>query len=251
MCYNITMPKVLIVIPAHNEAGNIGKVLDEIKHDMDFADIVVIDDTSTDNTTDIVRAHGVNCINNIFNLGYAWTIQTGIKYAVDNDYDYLIQMDADGQHIAKEAARLYEYVTSHDVDIVIGSRYLEDTGYKCPFFRRIGTKLFSWLIKIFCHQKITDPLSGFQCLDRRVMERYAKMGAYPEFPDANLILEMLLCDYKVHEIPVRMRMRETGESMHRGIIGPISYMINMCYAVVFVFLQYFGFRKRIKRRLKR
>lgn len=243
--------KVLIVVPAHNEAENIGKVLDEIKRDAGFADVVVVNDYSTDNTIDIVRAHGVNCIDNIFNLGYAWTIQTGIKYAVDNGYDYLIQMDADGQHIAKEASRLYEYATGHDIDIVIGSRYIKKTDYKCPFFRRIGTKLFSGLIWLFCHKKIADPLSGFQCLDRRVMERYAKMGAYPEFPDANLILEMLLCGYKVHEVPIQMRLREVGGSMHDGIIAPISYMINMCYAVVFVFLQYFGFRKRIKERLKR
>lgn len=245
------MSKVLIVIPAHNEADNIGKVLDEVKRDVSFADIVVINDFSNDNTSEIVRSHGVNCIDNIFNLGYAWTIQTGVKYALENNYDYLIQLDADGQHIAKEANLLYEYASSHDVDIVIGSRYVKGAEYNCPFFRRVGTKLFSGLIKLFCHKKIADPLSGFQCLDRRVMERYAKIGAYPEFPDANLILEMLLCGYKVHEVPVKMRQREAGESMHRGIIGPIAYMVNMCYAVVFVFLQYFGFRKRIKERLKR
>ena len=241
------MPKVLIIIPAHNESACIGKVLDEIAHDIDFADVVVIDDYSTDNTAAIVREHGVNCIQNIFNLGYAWTIQTGIKYAVDNNYDFLIQMDADGQHIASEARRLYDYATNHNVDIVIGSRYLKKTDYKCPLFRRIGTEIFSNLIKLFCHQKITDPLSGFQCLDRRVMERYARMGAYPEFPDANLILEMLLCGYKVHEISVQMRQRESGTSMHHGIIGPIVYMVNMFYAVVFVFLQYFGFRKHLKK----
>lgn len=245
------MPKVLIVIPAHNERESIGKVIDEIKSDIGFADIVVINDCSTDDTADIVCQYDVNCINNSFNLGYAWTIQTGVKYAVENNYDYLIQMDADGQHIAKEARRLYEYATSHKVDIVIGSRYLEKNEYRSPFFRRIGTKLFSGLIQLFCHQKITDPLSGLQCLNRRVMERYSRMGAYPEFPDANLVLEMLLCGYTVREVPVRMRQREAGESMHRGIIGPVKYMINMCYAVVFVFLQYFGFRRRIKERLKR
>lgn len=245
------MAKVLIIIPAWNEAASIGKVLDEIEQDIDFADVVVINDYSSDDTAKIVQEHGVSCINNIFNLDYAWTVQTGIKYAVENDYDYLIQMDADGQHVAKEAHKLYDYAISHDVDIVIGSRYLKGSDYKCPFFRRIGTALFSKLIELFCRQRITDPLSGFQCLNRRVMERYAKMGAYPEFPDANLILEMLLCGYKVHEVPVRMRAREAGESIHRGIIGPISYMINMCYAVVFVFFQYFGFKKHFKERLKR
>lgn len=245
------MPKVLVIIPAHNEAESIGKVLDDIKRDFSSADVVVINDYSTDDTATIVEQHGVNCIDNIFNLGYAWTIQTGVKYAVENDYDFLVQMDADGQHVAKEAKRLYEYAISHGVDIVIGSRYLKTSDYRCPFFRRIGTGLFSGLIKLFCHEKITDPLSGLQCLNRRVMERYARIGAYPEFPDANLVLEMLLCGYTVREIPVKMCQREAGESMHRGIIGPIAYMVNMCYAVVFVFLQYFGFSQKLRRKIKR
>lgn len=243
------MNKLLVVIPAHNESDNIGKVLDEVARDIDFADVVVVNDASRDDTAAVVRAHGVTCIDNIFNLGYAWTIQTGIKYAAEHGYEYVIQLDADGQHIATEATKLYHHAREHDVDIVIGSRYIKDTGYRCPFFRRLGTRIFSFLIWLFCHRKIADPLSGFQCLNRRVIEKYAQMGAYPEFPDANLVLEMLLNGYKVEEVPVKMRLRETGESMHGGIIKPIKYMINMFYAVIFVFLQYFGFRRRIKERL--
>lgn len=245
------MSKVLVVIPAYNESQGIGKVLEEVKRDLDFADIVVINDASTDDTAAIVKQHKINCINNIFNLNYGGTVQTGIKYAFDHHYDYLIQMDADGQHIAREARKLYDFIASHDTDIVIGSRYLKKVSYKCPFFRRLGTEIFSQLIKLFCHQKITDPLSGLQCYNRRVMEQYAKMGAYPEFPDADLILEMLLRGYKVSEVSVDMRLRETGESIHRGIVAPISYMVNMCYAVVFVFLRYTNFRDKIKARIKK
>ena len=69
-------------------------------------------------------------------------VQTGIKYAYENDYDYVIQFDADGQHIAKEAEKLLKTMQEKECDIVIGSRYLIDTGYPCPFFRRVGTKLF-------------------------------------------------------------------------------------------------------------
>ena len=110
-------------------------------------------------------------------------------------------------------------------------------GYPCPAFRRIGTKIFEFLIKIFCHQKIADPLSGFQCLNRRVIEKYSKMGNYPEFSDANLVIEMILEGYKIEEVPVKMRLREAGESMHGGIIKPIKYMINMFYTIVFVLLR--------------
>lgn len=83
------MPKLLAIIPAHNEAESIGRVLDEIKRDINFAGVSIVNDSSTDNTVEIVRQHGVNCFDNIFNLGYAWTIQTGVKYAVENNYDYL------------------------------------------------------------------------------------------------------------------------------------------------------------------
>lgn len=226
--------KVLFVIPAYNEGENIEKVLNEIKQDVSYADIVVINDCSKDNTREIVLKNNVKCIDNVFNMKYAMAVQTGIKYAYENDYDYVIQMDADGQHIAKEAAKLYETILKDNVDIVIGSRYLEDLGYKCPFFRRVGTKIFEWLIKIFCKEKIVDPLSGFQCLNKAVIREYATMGKYPEYPDANLIIKMLREGYKIKEIPVKMRLRENGESMHSGIIKPIKYMINMFYTIFFI-----------------
>lgn len=236
--------KILIVIPAYNEAENIGKVLKELKKDAPFADVLVINDCSKDDTKKIVEKNGVKCITGVFNMRYAMAVQTGIKYAYQNDYDYVIQFDADGQHIAKEAVKLYEKARETKSDIVIGSRYLEDTGYPCPFFRKVGTKFFASIIKLSCKQKIADPLSGFQCLNRSVIEKYSKMGGYPEFPDANLVIEMLLLGYKITEVPVKMRLREAGESIHGGIIKPIKYMINMFYSIVFVLIQ--NPRKRVK-----
>lgn len=237
--------KVLFVIPAYNEEENIEKVLKEIKDNVDFADIVVVNDCSTDNTRNVVLKNGVRCIDNIFNLRYAGAVQTGLKYAYQNDYDYVIQFDADGQHIATEAIKLIEDAKKTGVDIVIGSRYLIDTGYPCPFFRRVGTKIFEFLVKFFCHKRIADPLSGFQCLNKRVIARYSKMGGYPEFPDANLVIEMLLNGYSFSEVPVKMRLRETGESMHGGIIKPIKYMFNMFYTIFFILIQNFG--KKVKK----
>lgn len=230
--------KILFVIPAYNESENIEKVLKEIKKDVDYADILVVNDCSKDNTKEIVESNGVKCITNVFNMKYAMAVQTGIKYAYQNDYDYVIQFDADGQHIAKEAEKLYKYSKKNNCDIVIGSRYLEDTGYPCPFFRRLGTKIFEKMIKLFCKKIIADPLSGFQCLNKKVIERYSKMGGYPEFPDANLVIEMLLNGYKIEEVPVKMRLRESGESMHGGIIKPIKYMINMFYTIFFILITY-------------
>ena len=228
--------KVLFVIPAYNEEANIENVIKEIKKDVKYADILIINDCSTDNTKKIIENNNVKCITCIFNLNYAWAVQTGIKYAYQNDYDYVIQFDADGQHIAKEAEKLLNEMKKSNVDIVIGSRFLKDTGYKHPFFKKVATKLFTLIIKIFCKQEITDPTSGFQCLNKKVIEYYSKMGNYPEYPDANLIIDVLLKGFTIKEISVKMRLREAGESMHGGIIKPIKYMINMIYTITVILI---------------
>ena len=238
--------KVLVVIPAYNEGQNIQKVIDELKKDMSYADILVINDCSKDNTREIVEKNKVDCITSVFNLRYAMAIQTGIKYAYNHEYDYVIQFDGDGQHIAKEAEKLIKKMEKTNADIVIGSRYMKDGTYKQTFFRKIGTVIFSKLIKLFCKKEITDPLSGFQCLNKRVIEKYSKMGEYPEYPDANLVMKMLLEGYKIEEVSVKMRLREFGESMHGGIIKPIKYMIMMMYTIVAILLSNISFKRRKK-----
>lgn len=239
----IENPKTLIVIPAHNEAENIQKVIDEIKRDFFEADVLILNDASTDNTREIVLKNQIPCIDTVFNLRYAYTVQTGIKYAKQNNYDYVIQFDGDGQHIASEAKRLLNAIREKNCDIVIGSRYLEKGNYEPAFFRNLGTKIFSFFIKLFCKKKITDPLSGFQILNKRVIDQYAKIGKYPEYPDANLIIEMILKGYEIEEISVKMRLREFGESMHGGIIKPIKYMIVMGYTVFIIIINNL-FRRR-------
>lgn len=237
--------KVLFVIPAYNESLNIKGVLDEIKKEVSFADIIVINDCSTDNTKNIVVNCNVRCIDSIFNMKYAWAVQTGLKYAYQNGYDYVIQFDGDGQHIAKEALKLLDEMEKSKVDIVIGSRFLKDMGYVGSKLRKLGTKIFSILIRLFCGKKVADPLSGFQCLNRRVIEKYARMGEYPEFPDANLVIEMLMSGYSIKEVPVKMRVRVDGVSMHGGIIKPIKYMINMFYTIIFIVIKNL-FNKKVK-----
>ena len=236
--------KILVVIPAYNEEENIGKVLKELKTDFNEADILVINDCSKDNTKKVVKDAGVLCFTNPYNFKYAKAVQVGIKYANYKDYDYVIQFDADGQHIAKEAKKLIEEMKKGDNDIIIGSRYLVDMGYPCPFFRKVGTNLFSFLILLFCHKKIKDPLSGFQCLNKKVIKRYSRIGGYPEYPDANLVIEMLLEGYKIKEVPVKMRLREEGVSMHSGIIKPIKYMIEIFYTIIIIMIKNIGVRRK-------
>ena len=183
----------------------------------------------------MLEGQDVSIINNTFNMGYAHSIQLGIKYAYKKNYDYGVLFDGDNQHIASYVKDLLNEAIKTKADIVIGSRYL-NKGYKQYFFRLLGTKLFSILIKLFCHQKIADPLSGMQCLNKKAMNYYSTMENFPNYVDANLIIDLLLKNYKIKEVPVKMRQRESGISMHSGILKPIRYMFSMLYIIVITIL---------------
>ena len=236
------MKDLLVIVPAYNEEMNITNVINELREDIKEADILVINDCSTDNTPKILEEMKVNYITTPFNLRYAGGVQTGFKYALAKGYKYVAQFDGDGQHVASELNKMFQKMKEDDVDIMIGSRFKEQTEYKHPFFRRVGTALFQKIIKIACSKEITDPTSGLQILSKRVYTRYAKINNYPEYPDANLIIEMLMQGYKIEEVPVKMKERIYGESMHSGIWSPISYMITMFCSIFLIIIKY-GIRK--------
>lgn len=229
--------KVLVIIPAYNESENIKSVIEDLRANFAEADILVVNDCSSDNTSEVVKANNVACISQVYNMGYASALQTGFKYALKHNYTYAVQFDGDGQHIASEAHKLYEYAVQNHTDVVIGSRFIEDTGYKNSLFRSIGTSFFRQLIKILCKKKIYDPTSGLQVLSQKCFSQYAKMNSYPEYPDANLIIELLKSGASIQELPAKMKIRTMGTSMHGGIIKPVKYMFLMVYSILIVSLR--------------
>jgi len=231
------MAEILMIIPAYNEELNIVKVITEIKQSLNYVDVLIVNDCSTDNTLAVLKGiENIKVISLPINLGYAGALQTGFKYAVNKGYDKVIQFDGDGQHIATEAGKLLDIMERDQADIVIGSRFKTKSNYNHSLFRKIGTHFFRTIIKRICKIEITDPTSGFQVLSKEVFHKYAKMNQYPEYPDANLIIEMLLEHYKISEYQVEMRSREFGTSMHSGILKPAKYMIKMTYAIIFVLI---------------
>jgi len=226
--------KLLVIIPSFNEEKNIARVIKEIKQEMPWVDIISVDDGSTDNTARVVCENGGRCIRLPFNMGYSKALQTGYKFAATNGYSHVLQMDADGQHIASEAKKLIEHAEATGADVVIGSRYLEDTGYRGSKLREFGTRFFGLLIKMATGKKIADSTSGFQVISRRVFEKYANGAVFPEYPDANLILGLIKKGCKVEEIAVKMRLNETGGTMHSGVWKPIRYMVLMAYSILIV-----------------
>ncbi|MEG0681713.1 MAG: glycosyltransferase family 2 protein [Eubacterium sp.] len=241
--------KILMIIPCYNEEQNIKMVVEDIKENFEEADILLINDCSTDQTLEIIKSleNVVDYINLPINLGYSYAIQTGFKYAVQENYDYLLQFDGDGQHLASEAKKIFELACKTDVDIVIGSRFLSKTDYNHSFFRKIGTKIFQKSIKILAGETIYDPTSGLQVLDKKVFTQLSKIYAYPEFPDANLLIELIYQGYSINEIAVQMKEREFGESMHGGIIKPIKYMFKMTYYSDVIFFNNLTGRRKVKK----
>ena len=237
--------KTLILIPAHNEEATIGTLIEDLQRAgvHDFADILVVDDYSDDHTGNIVREHGELALRNIFNLGYGSAIQLGYKYAVRRGYDYVIQMDADGQHDICNVFALYRALTETGEhgecppDIVVGSRFLPGSvSFPCSHVKMFAIRLFRFLIRMLTGKHLTDPTSGLQGLRRPAFLFYSMYNNFnSRYPDANMIVQMLMLGFTVAEIPSVMHARESGESMHHGIFKPAFYMLLMMVSILSVY----------------
>lgn len=230
--------EVLIIIPAYNEEHSIERVLKQLEAPeiSDIADVLVINDASTDRTPLLVKEHGHLLVTHIFNLGYGSAIQVGYKYAIRRGYRYVIQMDADGQHDPCNIRRIYDRLKQKDApDIVLGSRLVAGSeSYPIGIAKRAAYLLFSFMIRVCTGKKIADPTTGLQGLGRRAVLSYSKYNQFDfTYPDANMIMQMLLLGFKVVETPSVMHERRTGKSMHSGL-RPLIYMFQMTFSMLAV-----------------
>jgi glycosyltransferase involved in cell wall biosynthesis len=227
---------VVLVIPAFNEAPNIGPVIEEIRSVEPGLEILVVDDGSQDNTGSVAEDAGAKVLKLPFNLGYGAALQTGISYAVETGYDACILMDADGQHDPRWLAQLIQPVAAGEADLALGSRFLGDVRYRLPLARRTGIRLFSGLASLMIRQRITDPTSGFQAISRDLMKFFAGDNYPPDFPDADTIIRAHFAGYRIKEVPVSVRRRLSGESMH-GTLSVIYYVYKMTLSMFIALLQ--------------
>lgn len=234
--------EVLVIIPAYNEAANIGKVLEQLEKPeiSDIADILVMNDASVDSTNWLVKARGHAVVTHVFNLGYGSGIQLGYKYAVRRGYKYVIQMDADGQHDVCNIPLIYNRLRKKDEDgcypdIVLGSRFMEESGdYQVSLAKRLAFKLFRFMMKVASGREFADPTTGLQGLSRKAVLYYSQYNHFDDkYPDTNMIMQMVLLKFKVVEIPAVMHLRTSGVSMHSGL-KPIWYMLRMFFSVLAV-----------------
>lgn len=245
----------LIIIPAYNEEKTIASLLEQllVTDASRFADILVVNDDSVDRTGEIVSSFGdrITVIHHIFNQGYGASLKTGYCYAKKNHYKYVIQMDADGQHAIVNLSRMYERMTEPDApDILIGSRFMEGSqSFPISAAKKIAIQYFRFLIRLSTKKEITDPTSGLQMMNERAFGYYSRYQNFDlKYPDANMIIKMLLLHFRIEEIPAVMHAREEGVSIHSGL-KPILYMIIMCLSTTAVMLRYCRWFGEEERRL--
>lgn len=228
--------KTLVIMPAHNEAANIAQVLNEVRATSPGLDVLVVDDFSTDETAAVAARAGARLLRLPCNLGYGGAVQTGFRYAVRNGYEFGVLMDADGQHDASCIPHLLRVVQEGQADLALGSRFLGRMEYRTTFVKRTGMAVFRELVSRVIGQRITDPTSGFQALNRDVMTFFAADNYPIDFPDADTILLLHFAGFCLKEVPVVMRERLSGVSMHSSW-KPFYYVFKMFLSIFIVLLR--------------
>lgn len=221
--------KSLVIIPAYNEEKSIERVVRDIRENAPDFDFVIVNDCSQDATLKVCREKGYPVLNLPVNLGIGGAVQTGYRYAAANGYEVAVQFDGDGQHDAGYLCRMRDKLIHEELDMVIGSRFLEKEGFQSSGLRRLGIRYFTWLIRLLTKAVITDPTSGMRMAGKRVIADFAE--SYPkDYPEPESVVHILRHRLTVKEYPVRMRERREGISS----ISPgrsIYYMVKVTLAI--------------------
>ena len=230
--------KVLLIVPSYNEEENIldnyKKILEYNKNKKEKYDVIIINDGSTDKTEKLCIDNNISHISLIHNLGIGGAVQTGYKYACNNNYDIAVQFDGDGQHDVNYVKNIIEPIIKGKADMVIGSRFIDKNSseFKSSKARRIGINIISFFIKLVAGKKIYDTTSGFRAVNKDLIRCFAKN--YPvEYPEPVSTVEILKKKKRVYEVPVSMNERENGISSINAWKN-IYYMINVVLSILVV-----------------
>jgi glycosyltransferase involved in cell wall biosynthesis len=224
------MSSYLAVVPAYNEAATVGTVVRKLHEQCPEFDVLVIDDGSTDATTEVAAAAGAHVVRHPFNLGIGGAVQSGFTYALENDYDYMVQVDGDGQHDPREIRKLQDAMEADPtLDMVIGSRFIKGGAYPSPISRRTGIHIFAFILSRIVGQQVSDPTSGFRLSNRRAIALFAR--DYPhDYPEVEAVLMLHYHRLRSTEVPVRMFERGGGvSSLSSG--KSVYYMIKVLLAI--------------------
>lgn len=224
--------KVLIIIPAYNEAENIEYVVKDLQSSNIPVDYVVINDCSTDGTKELLLRNGINHINLPVNLGIGGCVQTGFRYALENNYDIAIQFDGDGQHDARYIETLLQPILEQGANVVVGSRFVDKKGFQSSAARRTGIRIISSLIHMLSGVKVMDVTSGMRAYDKTMIRLLAE-NYEDDYPEPDALLRAALNNAYIVEVPVQMRERMGGTSSI-NLRKSVYYMVKVCSSLVFM-----------------
>lgn len=237
------MQKTVVLIPAYNEERQIAAVIARVRLSAPECDILVVNDGSRDKTAEVASAAGATVVSHPFNMGYGVAIQSGYKYAHSKGYDFLVQIDGDGQHDPAFIPALLEPVISGETDFALGSRFLQQESYRPSFSRRLGILFFRRLVSILIGREITDPTSGYQAMNREVIGFFTGDIFPCDYPDADMLVTLNMAGFRLRELPVRMFANQEGKSMHSGL-KPLYYVFKMCLSILVTLLRRRSFYQR-------
>lgn len=219
---------LLIALLAYNEAGSIRETVEEVRASAPGFDLLVIDDGSIDETASVAASAGVPVVRHPVNLGVAAAEATGLRFALRRGYRAVVRMDGDGQHDPAAVARIVAAVDA-GAEMVVGSRYLERSGFQSTAMRRFGNTLLCRILAVLCGQRFTNPTSGFRGFAGRALEYFAHHFPH-DYPEPESLLWASRKGFRIAEVPVEMRPRRQGESS----LNPARsayYMVKVCVAM--------------------
>lgn len=225
-----SFPKTLVIIPALNEADSIVNVIASIRQHVPWSDIAVLNDGSTDATGEIAKAEGALVLHMPYRIGIGASVQTGYMFAAHYGYEIVVRVDGDGQHPIEDIPRLLDGLEQQQVDLIIGSRYIEDRGYSGSMARRAGSLILANLISAITGKRFTDPTSGFTAANRRTIKLCAQV--YPhDYPEPEALVILHRAGVRICEIPVAMKPRQGGRSSITTLRSGY-YMVKVILAIL-------------------
>jgi len=224
------MSRRLALVPAFNEAANIGSVVAELRALPDPPDVLVVDDGSTDDTAPVASREGARVLRLPYNCGIGATVQAGIGWGIERRYSAIARFDGDGQHDPAALAVLLSPLEAGEADFVLGSRYLERAGFQSTRARRAGSRWFSFLLRIVCGLRITDPTSGCWAGNARALAvLHAEHSS--DYPEVDSLVRLHRAGCRITERSITMRPRGEGQSSI-DTLGAVYYMLKVTIALV-------------------
>lgn len=224
--------RLLVIVPAYNEAAVIGKTLKSLGMLARPHDVLVANDGSTDNTVEVARDHGARVLDLACNVGVGGAMQAGYQYADYHGYEVAVQFDADGQHRANQIETIVAPILAGEVAMVVGSRYLGQRRYRSGLDRLVGSRLLAGLVSLLIRRKVTDPTSGFRAVNRRAIRFFSRH--YPQAwlgDTVEALVELSRHDFEIKEVPIKMVRRRRGTSTV-GFAAGVLHTLRIIIAVL-------------------